>query len=545
MSSITPQQYPSEVVVVYHQMDDFNKTRQLGLRLRPDGRFLVNGLEKGFNLRVVMQYNIAEGFSTIIDVDPSSGFSLYPIFLAADGKFHITGDPVQQHSQFQITTIHQALDSHFSEITIARYHSSTCTTKSICDKYKDITKLELREWENFQDEVVKRKTEIPNDPLKTPFLAHEAIICASEADILSEARSSVFKYLTGVITSLSGHANFPHVSPGSFQASDGRTNVLGDPDRVWTPDGTNSAKLTVEFKSPWAIESLDNIIQRYEEEYTEFVSGTVKEKGKIIRALEQIYVYMTINRYRYGVLTNYNDTCFLKKIDVPTSPHRSVLWVSPVIKCSQRAPYTLMSAWIYLLLLIEQGTDWIYSSPHSSLVASPDVNVLREHSNRARRYTAKNLEGLTKWTGIITRSQAGAVAAGTYLNVQNVVFKTIDLTKRENALAQFDHEVSVYKELESLQGTVIPTLYAYGNIGGLLQVIVLENVGRCITSDEFQMRKDEVYEAIKKINDLGIMHGDLRLPNIMVDQENCIRIIDFGFSEKVGGPIVEYVNLRD
>lgn len=254
---------------------------------------------------------------------------------------------------------------------------------------------------------------------------------------------------------------------------------------------------------------------------------------------------MTINRHRYGVLTNYNETCFLKKIDVSTSPDRSVLWISPVIKCSQNHPYTLMSAWIYLLLLIEQGTDWIYSSPHSSLVASPDVNVLRKHSDRARRYTAKNLEGFTKWTGIITRSQAGAVAVGSYLNVQNVVFKTVDLTKHENASAQFDHEVSMYKYLESLQGTVIPTLYAHGNIGGLLQVIVLENFGRCITSDEFQMRKDEVYEAIEKINDLGIMHGDLRLPNIMVDHENRIRIIDFGFSEEADGPIVEMVNLKD
>lgn len=210
--------------------------------------------------------------------------------MAADGKFHITGDPVQQQSQFQITTIHQTLDSHFPEITIARYHSSTCTIKSICERYKDITKLELREWENFQGEVVKRKREIPNDPLKTPFLAHEAIICASEEDVVAEARSSVLKYLTGVITTLSGHVNFPRVAPGSFQASDGRTNVLGDPDRVWTPYGTKSAKLTVEFKSPWAIESLDNIVRRYEEEYTEFDSGTVKEKGKIIRTLEQIYV---------------------------------------------------------------------------------------------------------------------------------------------------------------------------------------------------------------------------------------------------------------
>jgi tRNA A-37 threonylcarbamoyl transferase component Bud32 len=65
----------------------------------------------------------------------------------------------------------------------------------------------------------------------------------------------------------------------------------------------------------------------------------------------------------------------------------------------------------------------------------------------------------------------------------------------------------------------------------------LEHVGQCITREQVVQKQDEINTALKRITEKGIVHGDLRLPNIMIDKENNIRIIDFGMSEVEGGII--------
>jgi serine/threonine protein kinase len=90
----------------------------------------------------------------------------------------------------------------------------------------------------------------------------------------------------------------------------------------------------------------------------------------------------------------------------------------------------------------------------------------------------------------------------------------------------------------------VPRIYAYGNVGGLLQVIVMENVGKPLrTLAQYEERKADIDDAISKIHGLNVKHGDLRGPNIMVDLHGNIRIIDFGMSSKVTGKIIEYVEL--
>ena len=186
-------------------------------------------------------------------------------------------------------------------------------------------------------------------------------------------------------------------------------------------------------------------------------------------------------------------------------------------------------AWVYLLLKIESSSDWLYSSPHSSAVTSPTFMTL-QNSVDYDRYRSVCLNGLMHWKDIIGRSQAGAVAIGTFRDLPDVVFKTIDISKKPGGLKQFDHEVQMYKHMESLQGICIPRLIAYGNLGGLIQVIVLENVGKHITMDQFQTRKSDIDFAVQNIHRLNVKHGDLRLPNIAIDSSDRIRILDFGMS---------------
>jgi serine/threonine protein kinase len=190
-----------------------------------------------------------------------------------------------------------------------------------------------------------------------------------------------------------------------------------------------------------------------------------------------------------------------------------------------------------MLLKIEKNSDWMYSSPFSSEVSSPSFSAKRKAV--ISRYQSIQLDGLIHWQNIIARSQAGAVATGMFMDIPNAVFKTIDISKRDDGLAQFNKEVSVYRKLEDLQGVCIPHLIAYGNLGGLLQVIILEFVGRSITKGEAIGKKLEIDNTVKQIHAKGIVHNDLRLPNILLDSQGMIRIIDFGMSAESEGEITE------
>ena len=116
---------------------------------------------------------------------------------------------------------------------------------------------------------------------------------------------------------------------------------------------------------------------------------------------------------------------------------------------------------------------------------------------------------------------------------KNVIFKTIDVSKRKDGESEFNNEVKIYEALESLQGICIPRLLGYGTLGGLLLVIVLENVGRVITREEVASRKTEISRIIERINSLGVTHGDIRMPNILVREEDKkIFLVDFGMSKR-------------
>ena len=50
------------------------------------------------------------------------------------------------------------------------------------------------------------------------------------------------------------------------------------------------------------------------------------------------------------------------------------------------------------------------------------------------------------------------------------------------------------------------------------------------TRDQFQTRKLDIDFAVQAIHSLNVKHGDLRLPNITIDSNDRIRILDFGMS---------------
>ena len=354
--------------------------------------------------------------------------------------------------------------------------SSNGTTKSVSNKYT-INQLDLELWDTFNNDVKTSIEQIPDINLVEGFNIPTALQCNSESNVEHQADGFIFEALKQFIKTLNRtKTNNVELNEVSIIGRDG--SCLGNPDRILVTDGYKYSKMCIEFKTPWALNS-DNIILSYKKECETYKNK--KNKGKVTRAIEQIFFYMTINRHRYGCLTTFDKTWFFKKMESPGSPGKSKVFVSPVILCSSKTPYTLLSAWSFIIMEIEKDSNWMYSSPHSSQVTTPIIkrkNTLRKNKKNTSIYTEIDLDGLLHWENILCRGNYSAVATGTFNGTHNVIFKTIDISKKKDGKALLDNEVKIYKHLSSLQGSVIPNFLAYGNIGGLLQVIVLENVGK-------------------------------------------------------------------
>ncbi|KAI3634555.1 hypothetical protein MIR68_007466 [Amoeboaphelidium protococcarum] len=448
-----------------------------------------------------------------------------------------------------LQTIYDGVNVTLKQCRVGVQRSSQQTTTSVSKKYPDITQLDLRAWADFDKGVVDFMAQVPDYEFDMNISLQMQSSVRDESQVQALCESTLFTVLSVCCRSLSQHNDYAYFGSNCGFAPITGSSVLGDPDRIWLTDVDKTlSKLTVEIKTPWAIDSLVDLILSYNQQYVDFETkkqmstdaADKVHKGKIIRAVEQVYVYMTLNRHRYGVLTTFNETVFFRKVEDPDQEGRSVLECSPVIKCSQRQPYTLVSAWMYLLSLIESSAnDWMYASPHSSTVVSPAL--IRKA--RVISYKSVALDAYCHWTNVIYRGRYGAVALGNLADQQGVIFKTVDLSKKPNALQKFNNEVEVYKALESLQGTVIPKFFAYGTLCGMLLVIVLENVGQSMTTEQYSELKADVQEALDKIHSLGYRHGDVRLPNMTIDSSGRVRIIDFEMAEKVDRKITEIVDL--
>ncbi|KAI3641993.1 hypothetical protein MP228_011548 [Amoeboaphelidium protococcarum] len=472
----------------------------------------------------------------------------------------IQKDSLHGHDIFQylvetdnkvLRTVYDGVNVTLNQCRVGVHRSGQQTTTSVSQKYPDITQLDLRVWADFDRKVVDFIAQIPdqeNDRNISMLMLMQASV-RNEQQVQALCDYTLFAVVSECCRSLSQHNDYAYFGSNCGFVPISGSSVLGDPDRIWLSDeGKELSKLTVEIKTPWAIDSLVDLIPSYNQQYVDFETKKQKcndeaetvHKGKIIRAVEQVYVYMTINRHRYGVLTTFDETIFFRKVEDTDQQGRSVLECSPVIKCSQRQPYTLVAAWIYLLSLIESsGKEWLYVPPPISSVQS--AALFREA--HVVSYKSVALDAYCHWTNVIYRGRYGAVALGNLADQQGVIFKTVDLSKKPNALQKFNNEVEVYKALESLQGTVIPKFFAYGTLCGMLLVIVLENVGQTMTTEQYSERKADVQEALDKIHALGYRHGDVRLPNMTIDSSGRVRIIDFEMAEKANGKITEIVDL--
>ncbi|KAF3204855.1 hypothetical protein TWF106_010953 [Orbilia oligospora] len=96
-------------------------------------------------------------------------------------------------------------------------------------------------------------------------------------------------------------------------------------------------KFVLEWEAPWALATPDNLIE-------EFNSGRLSNgrPTKLVKAVSQLYGYMTFNNMRIGALCNYESLYLFQRVG------SSGLQVSPPFKFSDRGTESPVAALVYI-----------------------------------------------------------------------------------------------------------------------------------------------------------------------------------------------------
>lgn len=332
-----------------------------------------------------------------------------------------------------------------------------------------------------------------------------------------------------------------------FKRPAGDTQVLFNPDIVWKigAELNSNLGLVIEVKPWWSFDCIDDIVEQYHEDI-----GKEAKDTKVVKALQQLYGYMSYNYMRYGILTTYKSTYFLRR------KGNSTLAISKPIPLNS-GNLTILQYWLFVLCKSHQ--EGFYSSPagnpfdtifytstgkpfqqklkpimfNSGIYQNKKYNLVDIQSSQI-----KFADLTERKHGALSRGCCGAVISGSIFNIEDIKFKTIDSFNNADAMEICLKEIAVYEKLESLQGSVIPHFYGFFNLHGIL-IMALEDCGSPLAVCNIHLFRDQIDYAIKIINNHGLKHCDLEsreskgqkvYPNILVKQ-NKIRIIDFHISK--------------
>ena len=105
----------------------------------------------------------------------------------------------------------------------------------------------------------------------------------------------------------------------------------------------------------------------------------------------------------------------------------------------------------------------------------------------------------------------------------------VKVAHNRKLVKELKHEVRIYQKLEKLQGTGIPVMHDYGVVDETHFYIVFELCNKApavLKREHFS----KLYSTLKEIHRRGITHGDVKMPNVMINQAGVPYLIDFAFA---------------
>jgi hypothetical protein len=120
----------------------------------------------------------------------------------------------------------------------------------------------------------------------------------------------------------------------------------------------------------------------------------------------------------------------------------------------------------------------------------------------------------------------------------DIVSKKADLYKQAYLKSELQHEAAAYAKMHDLQGDVIPEFKGYGLDPRALFLYTLTTshagVPLCDVETVFEDEKAQAVAALKAVHAAGVLHGDIKPENIMVQRSGeegkpgKVRLLDFG-----------------
>ncbi|KAK6499484.1 hypothetical protein TWF506_004114 [Arthrobotrys conoides] len=312
--------------------------------------------------------------------------------------------------------------------------------------------------------------------------------------------------------------------------------TIGDPDKAFykfteDPNDMFEARFLVEWKTPWDLPTPKNIIEHFNKKRAR---GSMKDN--VVKAISQVYGYMSFNNLMYGALCNY-EALYLFRRTGDTS-----LQISPPFLYSDRGIRSPLAALTYIC---NQVIKEDYSYHHSSVAREPpgtriftleDVEVDGTWDNDIKvPWTNMNLLLTRAVSKNIASIIAGEIMArpGIKFRYQKpAFFKVYDITQIPT-LRSADAEIKAYNDLKSLQGEYIPRLYAAGTTWGrFLKFLILEDCGQEASDKDIDPTFwPQARRAIKALHKLGMIHGDVKLDNFAIS-DGIVKVIDLGLSRQ-------------
>jgi hypothetical protein len=348
----------------------------------------------------------------------------------------------------------------------------------------------------------------------------------------------------------------------------------GNPD-IWMCAGERVLAVA-ECKSPWTFP--------FETSARKWIQEWKSNQLNVRKIISQLYGYMHLNDVRFGILSSYSATYFLKR--EVQEKGKECLFISDPVVSDSSFPTLYKSLFYFFRLALEEPVVGTQDLRREDVMSSGDeyrppgggasggssaeasggpIRRLDRHSRKSRRPTSQPYDVTSKRGGrdqsdntqhqapanVVPKSllevpiqlapedlrrsiYLGEGASGAVCllrNYRKCVVKMVDIYKNGPGYHQLLHEKDVYKKLEPFELEFIPKFYFDQELY-VVHCLVLEYIeGEPCHWEDDPALTAKVEACVQRLESLGVKHMDLRPENVLLTPLGDIKIIDFGLCE--------------
>ena len=266
----------------------------------------------------------------------------------------------------------------------------------------------------------------------------------------------------------------------------------------------------------------------------------------------QLFSYMAFNDSTLGIASTNNSSYFFKyNMDVET------LYISNPIDCTYDGNSSKISLFKSIWYVLMEANDISLKSEsereglieHYKLLLpkkddseeddreedQPSTSTAAAQGQKRTR-SGKPYFYTSSLKHVIGCGATGAVWYYENFYGQDIAVKLVDMAKNPKGFWQTKSEIEIYQILSEIQGECIPKIefvfegYPFLIVG--MTLIGNNNKGDLLSRSLDEYEKESFGSQLKcimdKIHKLKVTHNDIRLENILVDNDNKVWLIDFG-----------------